>query len=162
MRREIINISSIGAINPPKHSIHYNSAKAGVLGFTYDLAYTVAPFNINVNAIIPGLIQTEFYNHIAGLTTDKEKNAFFKAMGKMVPLQRHRNPSGYCWSRIVFSLGSWRVCHGYKHTGFGRITLDATEYFIKQVSHAKIGLPSTLVDVNLLTQSIYCRIKVRT
>jgi NAD(P)-dependent dehydrogenase (short-subunit alcohol dehydrogenase family) len=85
---KIINLSSMGAINPPKHSIHYNSAKAGVLGFTYDLAYALAPFNINVNVIVPGLIQTEFYNRLAGLTTDQQKEGFFNILGKMVPLQR--------------------------------------------------------------------------
>ncbi len=89
---KIINISSIGAVNPPKHSIHYNSAKAGVLGFTWDLAYTLAPFNINVNVILPGLIQTAFYNGVAGLTSDQQKDAFFNMLGKMVPLQRMGTP----------------------------------------------------------------------
>ena len=35
---KIVNISSIGAIVPPAHSINYNTAKAGIVGFTYDLA----------------------------------------------------------------------------------------------------------------------------
>ncbi len=85
---KIINLSSMGAINPPKHSIHYNSAKAGVLGFTWDLAYTLAPFNINVNVIVPGLIQTGFYNDLAGLTSDQQKETFFNMLGRMIPLQR--------------------------------------------------------------------------
>jgi 3-oxoacyl-[acyl-carrier protein] reductase len=89
---KIINLSSIGAINPPKHSIHYNSAKAGVLGFTYDLAYALAPFNINVNVILPGLIQTAFYDSLAGLASDQQKNIFFDTLGKMVPLQRIGTP----------------------------------------------------------------------
>jgi NAD(P)-dependent dehydrogenase (short-subunit alcohol dehydrogenase family) len=91
---KVINFSSIGAINPPRHSIHYNSAKAGVLGFTLDLACTVAPFNINVNAIIPGLIQTSFYNTLAGLTSasDQQKEAFFNMLGQSVPLKRIGTP----------------------------------------------------------------------
>jgi NAD(P)-dependent dehydrogenase (short-subunit alcohol dehydrogenase family) len=89
---KVINFASMGAINPPKHSIHYNSAKAGVIGFTYDLAYTVAPFNINVNVIVPGLIQTAFYNNLAGLASDQQKEAFFGMLGKMVPLQRIGTP----------------------------------------------------------------------
>ncbi len=91
---KVINFASMGAINPPKHSIHYNSAKAGVLGFTLDLAYTVAPFNINVNAIIPGLIQTSFYNNLAGLTTasDQQKEAFFTMLGQSVPMKRIGTP----------------------------------------------------------------------
>jgi NAD(P)-dependent dehydrogenase (short-subunit alcohol dehydrogenase family) len=91
---KVINLSSMGAINPPKHSIHYNSAKAGVLGFTYDLAYAVAPFNINVNVIVPGLIQTSFYNNLAGLTSasDQQKDAFFNMLGQTVPLKRIGTP----------------------------------------------------------------------
>jgi NAD(P)-dependent dehydrogenase (short-subunit alcohol dehydrogenase family) len=89
---KIINLSSMGAINPPKHSIHYNSAKAGVLGFTYDLAYATAPFNINVNVIVPGLIKTAFYNNLAGLSSDQQKEAFFSVLGKMTPLQRIGTP----------------------------------------------------------------------
>ncbi|MBN1190660.1 MAG: SDR family oxidoreductase [Dehalococcoidales bacterium] len=89
---KVINFSSMGAINPPKHSIHYNSAKAGVLGFTYDLAYTVAPFNINVNVIVPGLIHTSFYNSLAGLNTEQQKEDFFNTLGQMVPLQRIGTP----------------------------------------------------------------------
>jgi 3-oxoacyl-[acyl-carrier protein] reductase len=89
---KIINLSSIGAINPPRHSIHYNSAKAGVIGFTYDLAYALAPFNINVNVILPGLIRTDFYNGVAGLSSDQQKDGFFGMLGKMVPLQRIGTP----------------------------------------------------------------------
>jgi 3-oxoacyl-[acyl-carrier protein] reductase len=89
---KIINISSLGAINPPKHSIHYNSAKAGVIGFTYDLAYALAPFNINVNVILPGLIRTDFYDGLAGLASEQQKGAFFDMLGKMAPLQRIGTP----------------------------------------------------------------------
>jgi 3-oxoacyl-[acyl-carrier protein] reductase len=89
---KIINISSIGAVNPPKHSIHYNSAKAGVLGFTLDLAYALAPFNINVNVIVPGLIKTDFYNGVAGLSSDQQKEQFFNMLGNTVPLHRIGTP----------------------------------------------------------------------
>jgi NAD(P)-dependent dehydrogenase (short-subunit alcohol dehydrogenase family) len=90
---KIINISSIGAMFPPKHAIHYNSAKAGVLGFTYDLAGALAPFKINVNAIIPGLIKTAFYDPLIGPVSSEEKQAFFESLGKMAPLGRIGTPS---------------------------------------------------------------------
>lgn len=90
---KIINISSMGAINPPAHVIHYNTAKAGVIGFTYDLAHALAPLNIYVNAILPGPIRTHFYDHIIGAKSEKEKDAFFEGLGKRdVPLQRVGTP----------------------------------------------------------------------
>lgn len=90
---KIINISSIGAINPPAHVTHYNTAKAGVIGFTYDLAHALAPYTIRVNAILPGPVRTSFYDHRIGSMTEKEKDAFFEAIGKnKVPLQRVGTP----------------------------------------------------------------------
>lgn len=90
---KIINISSIGAIYPPAHVIHYNTAKAGILGFTYDLAFALAPYHINVNAILPGPIRTSFYDSMIGSLTEKEKEAFFEGIGKnKVPLQRVGTP----------------------------------------------------------------------
>jgi len=90
---KIINLSSVGAVNPPAHAIHYNTAKAGVLGFTLDLAHAVAPFNICVNALLPGPIQTDFYDPLIGPMSDKEKDAFFKELGERdIPLQRVGTP----------------------------------------------------------------------
>lgn len=73
---KIISLSSIGAINPPAHAIHYNTAKAGVIGFTYDLAHELAPLNICVNAILPGPIRTSFYDFRIGSMTDKKRMNF--------------------------------------------------------------------------------------
>ena len=85
---KILNLSSIGAISPPMHAIHYNTAKSAIIGFTYDLASALAASNIHVNAIMPGPIRTSFYDAKTGPMTDKEKDAFFEMLGKAVPLKR--------------------------------------------------------------------------
>jgi NAD(P)-dependent dehydrogenase (short-subunit alcohol dehydrogenase family) len=85
---KIVNLSSIGAIQPPHHAINYNTAKAGIIGFTLDLANALAPFNINVNVILPGPVRTSFYDRNIGSKTEKEKDEFFKNLGKKVPMQR--------------------------------------------------------------------------
>ncbi|MEM1556757.1 MAG: SDR family NAD(P)-dependent oxidoreductase [Candidatus Bathyarchaeia archaeon] len=54
---KIINISSIGVISPPECNPGYAAAKAGMIGLTIDLATELAPFNVNVNAILPGPIR---------------------------------------------------------------------------------------------------------
>jgi len=88
---KIINMSSMAAIAPPAPSIHYSSAKAGILGFTRDLALELAPFSICVNAILPGAIRTDMLDQIVPPHVDKE--AFYENMGKMVaPMERTGTP----------------------------------------------------------------------
>jgi NAD(P)-dependent dehydrogenase (short-subunit alcohol dehydrogenase family) len=89
---KIINISSMGAVRPPKPTAHYNSAKAGLLGLTYDMAAEFAPDNIHVNAILPGPIRTSFYDETVGALPPEEAEAFFAMLGREVPLQRIGTP----------------------------------------------------------------------
>jgi len=106
---KIINISSSGAISPPKHSIHYNAAKAGVIGFTYDLAGALAFFNINVNAILPGLIRTAFYDPLLGPMSDQQKDAFFANSSRIVPMQRAGTPDDIAGAALFLAsdLGAY-------------------------------------------------------
>lgn len=55
----IVNISSSSGIHPLPGQTNYASAKAGVIGFTKALAKEVAPYNIRVNAVAPGFIETD-------------------------------------------------------------------------------------------------------
>jgi len=55
----IINMSSISWIIPSPNNPIYNMAKAAVVGMTRSLAHELGPFNIRVNAILPGSVLTE-------------------------------------------------------------------------------------------------------
>ena len=89
---KIVNLSSIGAIQPPHHAINYNTAKAGSIGFTADLANALAPFNINVNVMLPGPIRTSFYDSFTASMSEEQKEGLFRFFGTKVPLQRVGTP----------------------------------------------------------------------
>ena len=64
MRRErsgrIINLTSIVAFRGALFGhVHYAASKGGIVAFTRTLARTAAPFGVTVNAIAPGIIETE-------------------------------------------------------------------------------------------------------
>jgi 3-oxoacyl-[acyl-carrier protein] reductase len=55
----IVTLSSLAALRPRKLQIHYASAKAGVIAFTRCCGEAFAPYNVRINGIAPGLIDTE-------------------------------------------------------------------------------------------------------
>ena len=55
----IINVASQLGIKGAPDLVHYCAAKSGILGFTKALALEVAPYNVTVNNIAPGPIETE-------------------------------------------------------------------------------------------------------
>lgn len=65
---KIINISSsAGRSISTFAGAHYTAAKAGVLGLTRHAAYEAAPFNLNINAIAPGTIDTDLLRESASV-----------------------------------------------------------------------------------------------
>jgi len=58
---KIVNIASDSARTPDVSIMSYGTAKAGVVHFTRMLARDLAPDNINVNCICPGLVYTPLF-----------------------------------------------------------------------------------------------------
>ena len=76
----IVNIASVSGIHPLPGQTNYAAAKAGVIGFTKSLAKEVAPYNIRVNAVAPGFINTEMTAELSPQLKEKFLH--------MIPLQR--------------------------------------------------------------------------
>lgn len=55
----ILNITSVSGITGLSGQANYSASKAGVIGFTKALAKEVARFGVRVNAIAPGLIESD-------------------------------------------------------------------------------------------------------
>lgn len=60
----ILNVSSVSWRVGVPGQTNYATAKAGLVGFTRALAAEVARFNIRVNAIAPGLVETEMSEQV--------------------------------------------------------------------------------------------------
>jgi NAD(P)-dependent dehydrogenase (short-subunit alcohol dehydrogenase family) len=60
----IVNIASIAGLRPRPTAIAYAASKAGLISFTQSLAEALAPHNIRVNAVAPGLIDTEIISGV--------------------------------------------------------------------------------------------------
>jgi len=58
---KIVNIASIAGVTGGDTLFPYCAAKAGVINMTQGLAKALGPFNINVNAVNPGLVWTPMW-----------------------------------------------------------------------------------------------------
>lgn len=80
----IINVSSMWGVVGASCEVCYSTAKAALIGMTKALAKELGPSGITVNAIAPGLIDTDMNNHL----TEEEKNDLID----MTPVSRIGTP----------------------------------------------------------------------
>lgn len=83
---KMVNTSSTSALGN-RGQANYSTAKAGLQGFTRTLAIELGPFNINVNAVAPGFIDTDMTRDTArrmGLDPEQLK----AGAASRIPLRR--------------------------------------------------------------------------
>ena len=109
----IINISSIWGIVGASLEVLYSISKAGINGMTKALAKELGPSNIRVNAIAPGIIQTQMNSKFSIDEIDKIKEE--------IPLEKIGNPSDiakcvnwliedeYTTGQIISINGGWSI-----------------------------------------------------
>lgn len=74
----IVNITSVSGVIGLARQTNYAASKAGIIGFTKALAKEVAAYNIRVNAVAPGFIETEI--------TSRLKDEYKETLKKRIPL----------------------------------------------------------------------------
>ena len=109
----IVNLSSIAAQNGNIGQANYAATKAAVIGMTKTLARELAVYNINVNAVAPGLIRTPM--------TDAIPDKVMARMLDSIPLKRIVKPedianlvrfltsedSSYITGQVIGCNGGW-------------------------------------------------------
>ena len=82
----IVNVSSVAGRNGGAlGSIHYSTAKGGLITFTKGLAKELAAYHVRVNAVAPGVIETHFHEQFS-------TPEMMKAYRGVIPLGRVGTP----------------------------------------------------------------------
>ena len=106
----IINIASLAGVVGNRGQVNYSAAKAGLIGATRSLAQELAKRSITVNAVAPGLIDTEMV-----------KNLPLDEVTKMIPMRRMgraeevaklvrflaSDDAGYITGQVIGINGGW-------------------------------------------------------
>lgn len=68
---KIVNFSSIAGRSGRPYAAHYSAAKWAVISITQSAAGYLAPYNINVNAVCPGIVPTPMWDEIDRVQTER-------------------------------------------------------------------------------------------
>lgn len=91
---KIINLSSLRGKQGAANYGAYSASKFAVIGLTQSLAHELAPYQINVNALCPSLVDTERVSHLASalmpndLSAEEQLAEFVERSEQSVPLGR--------------------------------------------------------------------------
>lgn len=92
----IINLSALSGLRPRLGQVASNVAKAGVVSLTQSLAAELAPYNILVNAVCPGMVLTSrWIARVGNLAREhglSQEEAEYQLAGHGVPLGRFGQP----------------------------------------------------------------------
>lgn len=92
----IINMSSVVGIMGNAGQVNYSASKAGVIGMTKSLARELARKNVRVNAVAPGMIETDM--------TDVLPEEAKKKIADAIPLKEMGKPEDIA-NAVVFLAG---------------------------------------------------------
>lgn len=92
---KIVNFSSISGRHGRAFQLHYAASKAAVISVTQSTALALAPYNINVNAVCPGVVPTPMWEQIDRQCSDifgTEPGQAMRDFIEKIPLKRAGTP----------------------------------------------------------------------
>ena len=97
---KIINISSVAAKRDPIFVAAYGAAKNSLLTLTRVVAKDLGPHNVNVNAICPGFVWTNFWERLGPQLAEADptyagldaRGVFDRLVTASTPLGREQSP----------------------------------------------------------------------
>jgi len=95
---KIVNISSVSGIIGTAGQVNYAAAKGGIIAFTKALARELGPFNIQVNVVAPGLIETDMITQLPQQRVE--------AIIHSTSLGRVGRPEEVAWA-VLFLASAW-------------------------------------------------------
>jgi len=129
-RREgkIVNIASIaGKGFRGTSNVAYAGSKGAVIAMTRVAASQLAPYNINVNAICPGVTRTALYERIVEGVAEREKITVAEASARMdatIPLKRSNTPDDIAHMAVFLASDEARNITGQSFNVDGGIIWD--------------------------------------
>lgn len=86
---KIINMSSMWGLVGAANEVHYSTSKAALIGMTKALAKELGPSNIQVNAIAPGVIETDMLDEVDNGTIEMlEYDTPLMRLGKPIDIAK--------------------------------------------------------------------------
>lgn len=101
----IINISSIYGLGVAGHIVPYAAAKAGMIQMTKALALELARYNVRVNALAPGYVETD-------MTRDHLASEAGQKLLRKVPMRRFGTPSDLDGPLLLLASDAGRYVTG--------------------------------------------------
>lgn len=92
---KIVNISSRSGKDAQAGLSHYGASKFAIIGITQSLAKELAPNDINVNAVCPGIVRTDMWERILdarSARTGVPREEIWTGMIETIPLKRPQVP----------------------------------------------------------------------
>jgi 3-oxoacyl-[acyl-carrier protein] reductase len=101
----IVNVASVGGIHGQPGQANYAASKGGLIAMTRALARELGPFNITVNALAPGWVDTKL---TAGLSQPLRRRALAR-----IPLRRFASPEEIVAAARVLLQPDTRYVNGH-------------------------------------------------